>query len=99
MQNKAEHQALLARPAAGIGRIDIVESRFVGMKSRGVYETPGGTIMLEAHRAMESITLDRGEMHLKAPPPPTAHRPPHRPPSGAPLCSAGRPGQSRRDES
>mmetsp|Transcript_8707 Transcript_8707/g.26102 ORF Transcript_8707/g.26102 Transcript_8707/m.26102 type:complete len:478 (-) Transcript_8707:537-1970(-) len=49
----------------GIGRIDIVESRFVGMKSRGVYETPGGTIMLEGHRAMESITLDRGEMHLK----------------------------------
>lgn len=49
----------------GIGRIDIVESRFVGMKSRGVYETPGGTILLEAHRAMESITLDRGEAHLK----------------------------------
>ncbi|KAJ9510431.1 hypothetical protein QJQ45_015895 [Haematococcus lacustris] len=51
--------------ANGIGRIDLVESRFVGMKSRGVYETPGGTILLTAHRAMESITLDRGEMHLK----------------------------------
>ncbi|KAA6422536.1 MAG: argininosuccinate synthase, partial [Trebouxia sp. A1-2] len=49
----------------GIGRIDIVESRFVGMKSRGVYETPGGTVLLAAHRAMESICLDRGEMHLK----------------------------------
>ena len=49
----------------GIGRLDIVESRFVGMKSRGCYETPGGTIMLVAHRAMESITLDRGQMHLK----------------------------------
>ena len=49
----------------GIGRIDIVESRFVGMKSRGVYETPGGTILINAHRAIESICLDRGEMHLK----------------------------------
>lgn len=49
----------------GIGRVDLVESRFVGMKSRGVYETPGGTILLTAHRAMESITLDRAEMHLK----------------------------------
>ena len=49
----------------GIGRIDIVESRFVGMKSRGVYETPGGTIMMQAHRAIESICLDRGEAHLK----------------------------------
>lgn len=49
----------------GIGRIDIVESRFVGMKSRGVYETPGGTILLAARRALESITLDRGEAHLK----------------------------------
>ncbi len=49
----------------GIGRIDIVESRFVGMKSRGVYETPGGTILLTARRAVESITLDRGELHLK----------------------------------
>tara|TARA_Y100000588_G_scaffold223015_1_gene236942 strand:+ start:2489 stop:3694 length:1206 start_codon:yes stop_codon:yes gene_type:complete len=49
----------------GIGRTDIVESRFVGMKSRGVYETPGGTILLAAHRAIESLTLDRAEMHLK----------------------------------
>ncbi len=49
----------------GIGRIDLVENRFVGMKSRGVYETPGGTILLSAHRAMESITLDRGAGHLK----------------------------------
>ena len=49
----------------GIGRIDIVENRFVGMKSRGVYETPGGTILLQARRAMESITLDREEAHLK----------------------------------
>ena len=49
----------------GIGRIDLVENRFVGMKSRGVYETPGGTILLAAHRAMESITLDRGAGHLK----------------------------------
>ena len=49
----------------GIGRIDLVENRFVGMKSRGVYETPGGTILLAAHRAIESITLDRGAMHLK----------------------------------
>jgi argininosuccinate synthase len=51
--------------ANGIGRLDLVENRFVGMKSRGVYETPGGTIMLTAHRAMESITLDRGAAHLK----------------------------------
>ncbi|TET87857.1 MAG: argininosuccinate synthase, partial [Sulfurovum sp.] len=49
----------------GIGRIDIVENRFVGMKARGCYETPGGTIMLRAHRAIESITLDREEAHLK----------------------------------
>ncbi|MBO6855742.1 argininosuccinate synthase [Roseibium sp.] len=49
----------------GIGRLDMVENRFVGMKSRGVYETPGGTILLTAHRAMESITLDRGASHLK----------------------------------
>src|SRR5262245_62014129 len=49
----------------GIGRIDLVENRFVGMKSRGVYETPGGTILHAAHRAMESITLDRGAAHLK----------------------------------
>ena len=51
--------------ANGIGRIDLVENRFVGMKSRGVYETPGGTILLAAHRAMESLTLDRGAAHLK----------------------------------
>ena len=49
----------------GIGRVDIVENRFVGMKSRGCYETPGGTIMLKAHRAIESITLDRESTHLK----------------------------------
>jgi argininosuccinate synthase len=49
----------------GIGRVDIVENRFVGMKSRGCYETPGGTIMLKAHRAIESITLDREAAHLK----------------------------------
>ena len=49
----------------GIGRIDLVEGRFVGMKSRGVYETPGGTILLAAHRGIESITLDRGAAHLK----------------------------------
>ena len=51
--------------ANGIGRLDLVENRFVGMKSRGIYETPGGTILLAAHRAIESITLDRGAMHLK----------------------------------
>jgi len=49
----------------GVGRLDLVEGRFVGMKSRGIYETPGGTIMLEAHRGIESITLDRGAAHLK----------------------------------
>ncbi|MGV3490866.1 MAG: argininosuccinate synthase [Devosia sp.] len=49
----------------GIGRLDLVENRFVGMKSRGLYETPGGTILLVAHRGIESITLDRGEAHLK----------------------------------
>ncbi len=49
----------------GIGRLDLVENRFVGMKSRGVYETPGGSILLVAHRAIESITLDRGAGHLK----------------------------------
>jgi argininosuccinate synthase len=49
----------------GVGRLDLVENRFVGMKSRGVYETPGGTILLSAHRGIESITLDRGAMHLK----------------------------------
>ncbi|MDX6751695.1 argininosuccinate synthase [Geminicoccaceae bacterium 1502E] len=51
--------------ANGIGRLDLVENRYVGMKSRGVYETPGGTVLLEAHRAMESLTLDRGAAHLK----------------------------------
>ena len=51
--------------ANGVGRLDIVENRFVGMKSRGVYETPGGEVLLHAHRAMESITLDRGAAHLK----------------------------------
>lgn len=49
----------------GVGRLDLVEGRFVGMKSRGIYETPGGTVMLEAHRGIESITLDRGAAHLK----------------------------------
>tara|TARA_B100001540_G_C15737414_1_gene610565 strand:+ start:48 stop:1235 length:1188 start_codon:yes stop_codon:yes gene_type:complete len=49
----------------GVGRIDIVENRFVGIKSRGVYETPGGTILFHAHRAIESITLDKGEAHIK----------------------------------
>ncbi|NWG44929.1 MAG: argininosuccinate synthase [Alphaproteobacteria bacterium] len=62
--------ALLARLNAlggpnGIGRLDLVENRFVGMKSRGVYETPGGTILHSAHRAIESLTLDRGAAHLK----------------------------------
>jgi argininosuccinate synthase len=62
--------ALLSRLNAlgrdnGIGRVDLVENRFVGMKSRGVYETPGGTILLTAHRAIESITLDRAAAHLK----------------------------------
>ncbi|MFN9002126.1 MAG: argininosuccinate synthase [Alphaproteobacteria bacterium] len=51
--------------AHGIGRLDLVENRYVGMKSRGVYETPGGTILLAAHRGIESITLDRGAAHLK----------------------------------
>ena len=49
----------------GIGRLDLVENRFVGMKSRGMYETPGGTILLAAHRGIESVTLDRGAAHLK----------------------------------
>jgi argininosuccinate synthase len=49
----------------GIGRLDIVENRYVGMKSRGCYETPGGTIMMKAHRGIESITLDREAAHLK----------------------------------
>ena len=51
--------------AHGVGRLDLVENRFVGMKSRGVYETPGGTVLLEARRAVESLCLDRGAMHLK----------------------------------
>ena len=51
--------------ANGIGRLDLVENRYVGMKSRGCYETPGGTIVLKARRALESITLDRGVAHLK----------------------------------
>jgi argininosuccinate synthase len=49
----------------GIGRLDLVENRFVGMKSRGIYETPGGTILIAAHRGIEQVTLDRGAMHLK----------------------------------
>lgn len=49
----------------GIGRLDLVENRYIGMKSRGIYETPGGTILLAAHRAIESLTLDSGSMHLK----------------------------------
>jgi argininosuccinate synthase len=49
----------------GVGRLDLVEGRFVGMKSRGIYETPGGTLLLAAHRGIESITLDRGAAHLK----------------------------------
>jgi argininosuccinate synthase len=49
----------------GIGRVDLVENRYVGMKSRGVYETPGGTILHAAHRAMESLTLDREALHLR----------------------------------
>ena len=65
----APHEILIALNDLGrdngIGRLDLVENRFVGMKSRGVYETPGGTILLHAHRAMESITLDRGAAHLK----------------------------------
>jgi argininosuccinate synthase len=67
---KMSPAALLARlnalgRAHGIGRLDLVENRFVGMKSRGMYETPGGTILLAAHRGIESITLDRGAAHLK----------------------------------
>ena len=49
----------------GIGRVDMVENRYIGMKSRGVYETPGGTILYHAHRAIESITLDRETAHRK----------------------------------
>ena len=67
---KLSPAALLTRlnelgKANGIGRLDLVENRFVGMKSRGVYETPGGTILHAAHRGIESITLDRGAAHLK----------------------------------
>jgi argininosuccinate synthase len=67
---KLSPAALLTRlnelgKANGIGRIDLVENRFVGMKSRGIYETPGGTILYAAHRGIESITLDRGAAHLK----------------------------------
>jgi argininosuccinate synthase len=51
--------------ANGIGRLDLVENRYVGMKSRGIYETPGGTVLLAAHRGIESLTLDRGAAHLK----------------------------------
>ena len=49
----------------GVGRVDLVENRFIGIKSRGVYETPGGTILYQAHRAMESVTLDKKTMHNK----------------------------------
>ena len=49
----------------GIGRVDLVENRFIGIKSRGVYETPGGTLLLNAHRAIESVTLDKITMHKK----------------------------------
>ena len=49
----------------GIGRVDIVENRFLGIKSRGVYETPGGTVLHKAHRAIESVTLDKKTMHEK----------------------------------
>src|SRR6186997_2195933 len=67
---KLSPASLLARlnelgKANGIGRLDLVENRFVGMKSRGIYETPGGTILYAAHRGIESITLDRGAAHLK----------------------------------
>jgi argininosuccinate synthase len=68
--NRMSPASLLAKlnelgRANGIGRLDLVENRFVGMKSRGMYETPGGTILLAAHRGIESITLDRGAAHLK----------------------------------
>jgi argininosuccinate synthase len=67
---KSSPGALLAKlneigGAHGIGRLDLVENRYVGMKSRGCYETPGGTILLKAHRAIESLTLDREVAHLK----------------------------------
>jgi argininosuccinate synthase len=69
-RKKLSPAALLARlnelgRLHGIGRLDLVENRFVGMKSRGMYETPGGTILLAAHRGIEQITLDRGQAHLK----------------------------------
>src|SRR5689334_23219847 len=68
--NKLSPAALLTKlnelgRANGIGRLDLVENRFVGIKSRGMYETPGGTILLQAHRGIEQITLDRGAAHLK----------------------------------
>jgi argininosuccinate synthase len=68
--NKLSPATMLARlnelgRLNGVGRLDLVENRFVGMKSRGMYETPGGTILLAAHRGIESIALDRGAMHLK----------------------------------
>ena len=59
------HQLNLLGRKNGVGRLDLVENRYVGMKSRGCYETPGGTILLKAHRAIESLTLDREEAHLK----------------------------------
>jgi argininosuccinate synthase len=59
------HQLNVIGGEHGIGRLDLVENRYVGMKSRGCYETPGGTILLKAHRAIESLTLDREEAHLK----------------------------------
>ena len=69
-ENKLKPHEILKRlnsiaGSHGVGRIDIVENRFVGMKSRGIYETPGGTILIHARRAIESITLDKGEAHLK----------------------------------
>jgi argininosuccinate synthase len=65
INGEAMSPATILTKLNGIGRLDLVEGRFVGMKSRGIYETPGGTILLEAHRAIESITLDRGAAHLK----------------------------------
>jgi argininosuccinate synthase len=59
------HQLNKIGGAHGVGRLDLVENRYVGMKSRGCYETPGGAILLKAHRAIESLTLDREEAHLK----------------------------------
>ena len=59
------HQLNILGGENGIGRIDIVENRFVGMKSRGIYETPGGTILFNMRKAIESITLDKGASHLK----------------------------------